>query len=191
MPGPQRINPIGNEMYTSADGLTWTQNTSILPFGNFTPPLKMTYGLGLFVAVGDNSVATSPNGLAWTVRLDLVSIEIQGVGFNPDDSAFIAACWDNVRYTSSDGITWTSLGSISGRGTRNIVTVEYACGVWVAGWEDAFIDQSENGGTTWPQQFGPFYSPPDDLPMYDLAHSTETETWIGVGSYGRVYRGTQ
>lgn len=186
------VSATGNGyMFTSADGITWTQNNSIQPFGNFTPPLKMTYGSGVFVAVGDNSVATSANGLAWAVRLDLVSIEIQGIAYNADDDVFIAACWDNVRYISVNGaVSWTSLGSISGRGTQNLNCIEYACGAWVAGWEDGYIDQSEDNGATWPDDFGPFYAAPQDLPIKDFAHRPDTDVWLGTGNSGRVYRGT-
>jgi PKD repeat protein len=188
------IDGAGNgRMYTSPDGITWTESngTSFTPFGNFFPSNRLTYGAGVFVAVGNLKIATSATGTSWTTRATIPSgFEPFGVAYNADDNIFIVACWDNRRYISSDGgINWTSLGGSSGRGTSNMECIEYACGVWITGWEDNFIDQSTDNGTSWPVTFDPTTPAPTDLPIYDIAHDTVNDVWLGVGSYGRVFKG--
>jgi hypothetical protein len=61
---------------TSTDGVNWTRRTS----GTDNRLLGVTYGNGLFVAVGkDGTILTSPDGVSWTQRTspekrDLLSV---------------------------------------------------------------------------------------------------------------------
>jgi hypothetical protein len=94
----------------STDGINWTRYT---PFTNAIGPSAITYGNGLFVAVGDigsNRVMTSPDGISWTLRSVLGNNDNwQSVAFG--NNLFVAVANAGVDRTmySSDGINWTAL----------------------------------------------------------------------------------
>jgi hypothetical protein len=64
-----------NTIYTSPDGITWTARTNIFTAGIGTGH-DVTYANGLWVATGYNNtgfaVATSTNGISWTLRNQVV-----------------------------------------------------------------------------------------------------------------------
>lgn len=118
---------------TSPTGTTWTSRT--------IPDIGGCYGViyanGLFVAAGTKGIATSPTGTTWTQRLTLAGTganQLSTVVWNGEQ--FIAIGVDVARYTSPDGVTWTSLGtpgfkmhcySLASNGKRLVV------GAWVGG----------------------------------------------------------
>lgn len=58
------------KVYTSTDGLTWTNRGSMPDPGSGATYSKMTYGLGKFIAVpsyASTKVATSADGITWTL----------------------------------------------------------------------------------------------------------------------------
>jgi len=104
---------------TSSDGQTWTAQTA-----GVAQALKgVTYGNGLWVAVGDNNtILTSPDAINWTPRTspaaatdDFVNVAFGDgyfvVGLNTAGPAFVY---------SQDGITWTSIT----RGVAKVATSE-------------------------------------------------------------------
>ena len=67
--------------------------------------------LSLFVAVGTNTVMTSPDGITWTSRTPAANRAWQAVCWSPSLNLFAAVCVSgtgNRVMTSPDGITWTS-----------------------------------------------------------------------------------
>jgi uncharacterized membrane protein len=103
-------------------GTTWTvRNLGDFLFG-------VTYGNGLFVAVGDGGVIlTSPDGVSWTRRASGTSEWLRGVTYG--NGLFVAVGLGGTILTSPDGVSWTRRTS----GTGNpLIGVTYGNGLFVA-----------------------------------------------------------
>lgn len=98
----------------SGDGATWTAQSldKDLSFSD------VAYGSGLFVAVGQHAVATSPrswnvnrliatspDGLTWTVRVDEWASGLTSIAYG--NGFFVAAQEDGTVVRSRDGIAWS------------------------------------------------------------------------------------
>src|SRR4051812_41120181 len=105
---------------------TWHLRSPLNPGDSVNTFNAVTYGGGLFVAVGHSgTIATSPDGQAWTVRASGVSNELHCICYA--NGVFVAG-GDRIRkdfntfynkIISSDGIHW------------NVVPAEqYAADVW-------------------------------------------------------------
>ena len=91
---------------TSADGVTWTDQT-----GAPTGVQKLVYLGGQFVALGIYTIHTTTNGVTWTLKATL--------SYRPLDIAYSGSLWMVVgnhksatqvfAATSSDLITWTDV----------------------------------------------------------------------------------
>lgn len=92
-----------DKVVTSADGLSWTQQTT--PSGTFF--WGAAYGAGLFVAVGGglNAIMTSADGLTWTDRDAGPGVALNCVVFNSTAGLFVAVGGARA-VTSVDGINW-------------------------------------------------------------------------------------
>jgi hypothetical protein len=76
----------------------------------------VTYGNGLFVAVGDGgAILTSPDGVTWTPRTSGTSNTLFGVTYG--NGLFVAVGDGGAILTSPDGVNWTP--RTSGRATRS------------------------------------------------------------------------
>jgi hypothetical protein len=111
---------VANRVVTSPDGITWTSRSAA---GNDDQWRSVTYGNGLFVAVGQSGdrVMTSPDGITWTARSAAGDNDPwQAITYG--DGLFVAVAQTGDRVmTSPDGITWTVtvgnvFGAPSGRG---------------------------------------------------------------------------
>jgi len=124
-------------------GTTWTTRTS--GFGT-TDIRGVTYGDGLYVAVGDSGkLTTSPDGTTWTTRTSgFGSSRIYGVTFG--DGLYVAVGDSGKLTTSTDGTTWTT--RTSGFGTTSIRGVTYGDGLYVAVGLSGKMTTSTDG-TTW------------------------------------------
>ena len=133
--------PAGGELYvavgvgyilTSPDGATWTSRTVPKPFADIAVPpyfRGVAWGDGKFVAVAESSprtifqtfpvpgmrVATSPDGVTWTLR-DAGAVaehEWWDIAYGGPQGAemFVAIASDGngIGMTSKDGITWSPL----------------------------------------------------------------------------------
>jgi len=125
------------------DGTTWTTRTS--GFGT-TIIQGVTYGDGLYVAVGDSGkLTTSTDGTTWTTRTSgFGSTRIRDVTYG--DGLYVAVGDSGTMTTSTDGTTWTS--RTSGFGTTDIQGVTYGDGLYVAVGRDGKLTTSTDG-TTW------------------------------------------
>ncbi|MFT6563891.1 MAG: hypothetical protein ACJAY5_000631 [Actinomycetes bacterium] len=95
---------VGVQQPAAAAGVTWTAQTAPEGFWN-----SVTYGNGLFVAVGDddtNQVMTSPDGVDWTAQ---TAPDADWVSVTYGDGLFVAV-GDGTKpvMTSPDGVTWTA-----------------------------------------------------------------------------------
>jgi len=127
---------------TPEGGTTWTTRTS--GFGT-TTIRDVTYGDGVYVAVGDSGkLTTSTDGTTWTTRTSGFTSYIFGVTYG--DGLYVAVGDSGVMTTSTDGITWTS--RTSGFGTTRIYGVTYGDGLYVAVGSSGTMTTSPDG-TTW------------------------------------------
>jgi hypothetical protein len=104
----------GNTIATSTDAVNWTgRGTAVLTgSGN-----GVYWNGSLWVIVGqgtNGNIATSPDGIVWTMRNTPVVFTTQGnkVSWNTNLGIWIATGQGgNTVATSSDGITWTGRGT--------------------------------------------------------------------------------
>lgn len=97
---------------TSTNGTAWTSRTIT---DSAWKDVAYSPSLGLFVAVSEhtngtnNRVATSPDGITWTVRAAGLNNQWIGVAWSPELALFcaVALSGTNRVMTSPDGITWT------------------------------------------------------------------------------------
>jgi len=125
------------------DSTTWTTRTS--GFGA-TAIRGVTYGDGLYVAVGETGkLTTSPDGTTWTTRTSgFGTSNILGVTYG--DELYVAVGDSGTMTTSTDGTTWTTRAS--GFGTSEISGVTYGDGLYVAVGSSGTLTTSTDG-TTW------------------------------------------
>lgn len=142
----------------SYDGITWTS-------GGYLGSEYVTFGNGLFVAVGYATVSgiptsfihTSPEGITWTARTPSEAMWFQDIAFGNGLFVAVARSGTNRIMTSSNGITWTSRTTAI---TPTFTGVAYGNGIWVA-----VCDTSPGGttftsydGLTWTEQATAFSS---------------------------------
>jgi hypothetical protein len=88
----------------------------------------VTYGNGLFVAVGESgTILTSPDGITWTDRSSGVTVYLNGVTYG--NGLFVAVGQSGAILTSPNGITWTNRSSGV---TNNLYGVTYGSGLFLA-----------------------------------------------------------
>lgn len=161
--GPSPVT--GNNIYTSPDGITWTQRASRLNIAlagteNEESGLGAAYLGGTFVIVGsdagppgDGTSVTSPDGVTWT--LQSVYTSASGGGFTAvieDGTHFVATVIDpsltpnnQVAY-STDGANWTfqAFTGASGFGPNGFpLGIYFYAGKYIVGWG---YDATANGG---------------------------------------------
>lgn len=108
---------VGNAgLFSSADGTTWTKQTS--PFAQAQrnlgainePSQKAIFANNQFFLLGGyGSIATSPDGVAWTRRSTGTTNDLLGAIY--DGSKFVVTGAGGTVLTSSDGSTWTQVTS--------------------------------------------------------------------------------
>ena len=119
-------------------GTTWTSRN----LGN--PLQAVTYGNGLFVAVGWNgAILTSRDGVNWTWRTSGTREDLQAVTYG--NSTFVAVGMHGTILTSRDGVTWTQR-TLGADDWLNGVT--YGNGLFVAvGYNGAILTSRD--GVNW------------------------------------------
>ena len=97
---------------TSPDTLTWTRRS-------FRTPTGVTYGNGIYVAVGAlGSVITSSDGATWQVQSSGTTKNLFGIAFQ--DGQFTAVGDAGTIITSPDGANWTTQVSGTTQSLRSI-----------------------------------------------------------------------
>lgn len=80
-------------------------NTSHSNFGM----IRIAYGNGMWIAVGESGLWSSPDATAWTQRITSAGGIIRSVEFI--DNMFVAMAGTGQIYMSRDGVTWVNPGS--------------------------------------------------------------------------------
>jgi hypothetical protein len=165
----------GARVAVSSDGTNWT--TGAL---DIEPGLKaVTYGNGLYVAVGTAGlIATSPDGLTWTVRSGGVRRRLNAVSPD-DDEGFVAVGSRGTVLYSQDGTKWNQALTTT---SNNLRTVVKGDGKYVAAGDQGTILSgtavtnlvSHDGGT--------------ERTLNGLAYGGGT--WIAAGDGGTIITST-
>lgn len=192
MTAPFIISGFNGRISTSADGITWTGQTSGFGASDINSAV-WSPGLSLWVAVGGaGKLATSPDSVTWTQRTSgFSSVEdIVDVAWSPELNLFVAvggkpsntpAGPPNSRVaTSPDGITWTMRASASGYGVAlTRVAWSPALSLFViAGGGAAFATSPD--GITWTQRTSGFGA----SPIGALAWSPTLSLFVIAGGGG-------
>jgi hypothetical protein len=110
-------------------GASWSAATSVGVTGVIT---NIAYGAGVFVVITGsttgNSIATSPDGVTWTIRTNPVTQVLRNIAFA--GGQFVAVGDAGAVITSPDGITWTSR---TYGNSDNLNNIAYVAGRYVAG----------------------------------------------------------
>ena len=128
---------------TSEDKVVWTAR----PLVTRTFLRGLTYGRGLFVAVGGSYldapgvIITSRDGITWRERKVPGKNNLYGVAFG--QGLFVAVGDAGAIYTSVDGVSWKS--QRSGFSATLLATVAAGNGVFIAGGDSGTILTSTNG----------------------------------------------
>lgn len=178
--GGQAASPfvaVGRDggVFTSPGGVTWARQAS----GVTEPLVDITYGGGLFVAVGGSSgdfgvILTSPDGIVWTRREVPKTVYTRSVfsGAAYGNGLFVTGC-NNAVLTSPDGIVWTErLHGVSGR----VHAITFGNGLFVAAFVGNGAVITSSDGIVWTKR---------DLPsgmsgLSDITHGNG----LFVGVYG-------
>lgn len=141
------LSPIGsstNIPIQNPTGSTWTISPTALPIS--ISWLSVTFGNGLFVAVGSysNITATSPDGMTWTTNA-LPSISYwDSVAYG--NGVFVAIAIGNTAATSPDGVTWINQ-SLPCSATWN--SIAYGNGEFVAVAQTTNLAMISQDGIHW------------------------------------------
>jgi hypothetical protein len=178
---------------TSSDGITWDP----VMIGTGSGLKAVTYGNGVWLAVGAGAAYTSPNGYEWTQELDLWGqfAGNNGVAYgtpggnplfvvvgNSMTSASTVSAGNQVIYTSPDANTWTQRPT-NLPSTMPLQGVAWGAGKFVAvGFGGNILTSSD--GTIWT----PVLNPPNGPNLYSVAFATPlgVPTFIAVGAGGTI-----
>ena len=137
----------GGMIFTSADGLAWTQRSSNpLGLGDFN---AVAAGNSGFVAVGVNGqIASSPDGQTWTKRDSGEVGTLTGVVFG--GSKYVAVSTSALVHSSTNGADWTaalfrSFNAVAHTGTQYVAV---GAGGGVGTSPDALVWTSRTSGQT-------------------------------------------
>lgn len=117
-------------VYTSPDGISWALSPNPLP-PEFTTHL--VFANGVFVASRNESIATSTNGMDWTVHNIPGGTEWGRIAYG--NNRFVVAAlhpWDanpNMLVSGDNGVSWDSYNVPIGAG---LLSVAFGHGIFVA-----------------------------------------------------------
>lgn len=189
------LGSMGTSMYTSSDGITWTEQTLSVPSTQYNDVIWCS-PLSLFIAVASTKVITSPDGITWTDRGNIDSGDpenpwttswyrivyathlglLVAVGGDGGGGAF-----ENIM-TSPDGITWTNRSTV---GTKpyflNDIAYSESLGMLVAvtdATNDTTAVLTSTNGTTWTARTAAITNPG----WYNISYNTNVGLFI-INSY--------
>ena len=150
------IAQSGAGYYRSTDAITWTIISGI-SIGSTSALYnqRIVYGAGLYLLSASTGIWSSSNGTTWTQRLSGTNT-IYSIKYA--NNKFMAGSVNGLMYTSTDGITWTSLGTVASLGPgATITSIEYvsSIGTWFATYAfSPYLIKSTDNGATWTQITG-------------------------------------
>lgn len=102
-----------SKLYTSSDGVTWTQRASDI-LSTSTQVSSIAYGGGRFVVLtGDRRSITSTDGVTWTSNTLPSSPSFTRVRYLGDRFYASSSTYGGTNYSSTDGVTWTAVENSS------------------------------------------------------------------------------
>jgi len=127
---------------TSTDAITWEAVTTESPNPISLGYGGVAYGNGMFVAVGIDGAATSPDGRTWTPAENAASLgTLLGVTYG-NSGGFVAFGYHGAIWQSADGRRWTKATSPS---TGILKDIAYANSEYVVVGDEAMIVTSHDG----------------------------------------------
>jgi hypothetical protein len=164
--------------FTSSDGLTWIEHPT-----NSRWWKSVAYGNGQFVAVGDYTVDTSPDGIAWIRRVPFAYVQFYGIAFGNGVFVAMGVFNDgrgNLYYgvqRSSDGVSWAGAPAPVSAVLRGIT---FGNGQFVMVGDGGIIFTSPDG-MAWTQQGAGTGATLNDVTFAN-------GTFLAVGGGGMVIR---
>jgi len=131
-------------IYTSPNGMTWTNRTS--PFGSYVYHINNngTY----FVAVGaGGKIAKSTDGITWSLQTSGTTDDLCRVVWSATRSLWVATGLNSRVLTSPDGAAWTS--RTYGGAATDLYTLAEAGGTFYASQPHNGNMRTSTDGTTW------------------------------------------
>jgi hypothetical protein len=163
--------------FTSSDGVAWNERPT-----NSRWWKSVAYGNGQFIAVGDYTIDTSPDGITWTRRTPFAYVQFYGVAFGNGTFVAMGVFNDgrgNLYYSvqhSGDGISWTGAPAPASTVLRGIT---FGNGQFVMVGDGGVIFTSTDGNS-WTQQGS------TGRTLNDVTFANGN--FIAVGNFGMVLR---
>lgn len=167
------INHSLPPIFTSADGLTWTnrQHASISPTGPAYTFTSIATNNGALILASANLLGWSSNGLSYVVASNTPAL-VSVITFS---NKFIGVGSGGTAFVSSDGLSWTQKNS----GTaNNLRCVTAGNGLLVAVGDGGSIQTSPTGNIWTSRLSG------TSLPLYGVAYANGL--FVAVGQLGTV-----
>ena len=162
---------------TSTDGLTWTEQPT-----DSRAWKSIANGNGTFVVVGDHTIDTSSDGVAWTRRTPFVYANLQAIAFGNGQFVTTGVFNDgrgNSYYgvqRSTDGVTWSGESAPTNVLMRGLA---FGNGQFVMAGDNGMIFTSPDGTTWTPRNAG-------NVSFNDLNFANDRFT--AVGSDGTLWQ---
>lgn len=162
------------EVMESTNGKDWTLHT----VGGTCNLNSISYGNGLYVAVGNGCIYRSADLISWTKDTQL-SDNYSAILYAKNQ--FILLGGEGALYTSPDGITWTLRSTPT---ESNLNCVRYLNGLYiVGGWYGTILTSTD--GITWNERHG---KEGYDFGVSDIAYGLNK--YIAVGGAGSTFTST-
>lgn len=131
-------------IYSSTDGITWTQRTS----GHTNSLQRVRFENGVFITAGPSNIMTSTDGITWTNRSTGAGSQCRSIGY-VGNNTWIAGFDSSTAYRSTDnGTNWSSFTLTSGYSSLFSVAGN-GTGYVLGGFSANGIAYSLNYGSTW------------------------------------------
>lgn len=154
-------------LFASTNGTTWSKTPVLSGIR-----LRVAYGNGTFVAAGQRTVATSPDGFNWTARTLGLSATINALAFG--NGKFVAVGPSTLVWLSEDGIEWSPIDTlVLGGSGRDIV---FGGGLFKAVGGSGFVGRSIDG-LKWEKEQSPV-----TVTLVSITYGSGR--WLAVGSSG-------
>ncbi len=112
----------GGTIFTSPDGLNWTERDPGYPDNDGLRIYKCIYANGRYVAGGSGrSLTHSTDGITWTYEDDPITTPFIINNLYHVDGQFLCLSVSGRVYTSDDGISWTSIRLRTTRGLEDYI----------------------------------------------------------------------
>lgn len=134
----------GGHIFSSVDGITWTQRTS----GHTNPMQRVVYNNGIFVAAGNINLMTSVDGITWVNRGSSPGGSCNCINFVGNNTWLAGFETSSLSRSTNNGVSWSTV-TLSGGYTRAVSFASDGTGHVLAGHNATGLTFSLNYGATW------------------------------------------